>query len=120
MGVEPETLVLHFHPSAISAGYAAFDGCVLRCTGNHPSRAALESRWATFSGVYTADIGVGVRKSPMECRLCIPHQIETPAGQTYSDALKSGGLGSVLLSTWQAGLKCIEKVPVPYWVHQLA
>lgn len=48
MGVEPETLILRFHPAAISAGYAAFDGCVLRCTGVRPSRAALESRWAAF------------------------------------------------------------------------
>jgi hypothetical protein len=49
LGIEPETLTVHLHPSLAGAGYEGLAGVVLRTApGNGPSAAALESRWGAY------------------------------------------------------------------------
>lgn len=49
LGIEPLGLTVHLHPSARAAGYAAFEGVMLRRHGAvGPSRPALETRWPSF------------------------------------------------------------------------
>lgn len=48
LGVDPQSLQVHFHPFAIAAGYSPFLGRVLDCGTGRPSGAALRARWDQF------------------------------------------------------------------------
>jgi putative restriction endonuclease len=47
MGIEPRTLRVTFHPTALAAGYQEWEGKKLRCQ-LRPSREALGARWLLF------------------------------------------------------------------------
>jgi putative restriction endonuclease len=52
IGIEPRNLIVHVHPAAAHAGYAVFEGSILRCTPRYfPSKSALESRWSLYRGL---------------------------------------------------------------------
>jgi hypothetical protein len=49
LGIEPQTLLIKFHPTLHAAGYAEFEGCTLFVNGrSRPSHTALEERWEFF------------------------------------------------------------------------
>jgi hypothetical protein len=48
MGIHPESLTIHFHPSAIVAGYDIFEGQKLKCSQLKPSQKALSKKWQYF------------------------------------------------------------------------
>jgi hypothetical protein len=48
LGIEPHTLTIQLHPSALSSGYQEYEGKRLRCRVS-PSLDALKSRWLLFN-----------------------------------------------------------------------
>jgi hypothetical protein len=48
VGVEPETLIVHVHPSAREAGYGDLHGRALQYSSHPPSNEALTFRWCAF------------------------------------------------------------------------
>ncbi len=49
IGIEPETLTIHVHPSIMAPLYRKLDGKTLQCARNRPSEIALRSRWESYS-----------------------------------------------------------------------
>jgi len=59
LGIEPVTLAIKFHPIAIAAGYATFEGQVLRTSGGkRPGVEPLQDRWKAFQRRLRADMAV--------------------------------------------------------------
>jgi hypothetical protein len=48
LGIEPETLIVRFHPSALQNGYGVWNETRLLCGDKTPSKEALLLRWEKF------------------------------------------------------------------------
>ena len=48
MGVEPSTLIVHFHPEVRVGEYQKLHGRTLACSTRKPSAPAIASRWKAF------------------------------------------------------------------------
>jgi hypothetical protein len=48
LGIDPVSLKVHLHSSAIAAGYGFMSGTLLGCEAARPSAAALAERWRLF------------------------------------------------------------------------
>jgi len=50
MGINPQTLTVHFHPEALASGYAMLEGATLRVAIRHrPASNVLEDRWCAYN-----------------------------------------------------------------------
>jgi hypothetical protein len=56
LGIDPQTLRVSVHPSAVVAGYGHLVGMNLQCGRSRPSVAALSLRWRDFQARCDAQV----------------------------------------------------------------